>query len=101
ERELEAQRADVRGAIEAAGHVVGRVAMSLARGENQLRQVEDLEVAIEAVVLAEADQAVDVFDAADRQRLFAINRGDLLLVKRALRTVEQLREARIDELRVE
>ena len=61
ERELQADRADVRVAIEAAGHVIRGVAMRLARLVRiSFGEIEDLEIAIEAIVVAEADEAIDV-----------------------------------------
>src|SRR5258708_13218160 len=80
ERELEPDGADVAGAIEPAGHVIRRVVVRLASGENQLRQVKDLEVAVELLPLAEADQAIDVPPASHPQHLVPLHLSILLLV---------------------
>src|SRR5205823_10748047 len=64
ERELQPQRADVRPAVYARGDVIRRVAMRVARCEDQLRKVEDFQIAIESLAGAEADEAIDVGRAA-------------------------------------
>src|SRR5436189_1561793 len=98
QRELESQAADVRGAIETAGHVIRGIAMRFAAREDQFRQIENLQIAIEASALREPDQSVDVVHVADRQRVVAGDLRDLRLVQRAMRTFEERREARVDEV---
>src|SRR4051812_39140573 len=87
--------------IETAGHVIRRLAMGFAGRENQLRQIEDLEITIETIVIAEAYQSIDMGNATDWQRAGSVNLADLRLVHRALRAVQQLRQTRPDELRIE
>src|SRR5216684_2538762 len=101
ERELQPDRADIRLTIETAGHVVRGLAMGVARGKDQLCQVEDLEVAIESIVVAEADQTIDIGGAFDRERSGSVDLGDLRFVHLALRAVEKFRQTRPDELRIE
>src|SRR5258707_894564 len=75
--------------------------MGVTRREDQLRQIENLEVAIETIIVTEANEAIDIGDTPDRQRGRPVNLSDFRLVHRTLRSVEKFRQPRPDELRVE
>src|ERR1700756_3070231 len=76
ESELQPDGPDVGLAVEPAAPVRRGRALGLARGQGQLREVEDLGIAIEAIVIAEADQAIDGAGIADRQRIRPVDLGD-------------------------
>src|ERR1051326_1936225 len=73
--------------------------MRLARGEDQLRQIEDFEIAIEAVIVADANQSIDVVRTFDLR--CSVHPRNALLVMRAMRTLEQRCQSRIHELCIE
>src|ERR1700692_4993644 len=68
EGELQPDRADIRLRVQSFGHVIRSLAMRVARRQDELGQIEDLQIAVEAIVIAEADQTIDVGNALDRQR---------------------------------